>query len=56
MIKLAQILMLLLPIARDIVKATKPKSPGGKRITVDELVAILLRRADDLVDDINKAA
>jgi len=47
MIPLIRILWGLAPIARDIAKAAKKSSPGGKRITKAEWEAILLRRKDD---------
>ncbi len=52
-INVLSVLRALVPIARDIARAMKKDSDGGKKITADELAEILFRRAPDALDDLN---
>ena len=49
-----KLIWVFLPIVRDIIRATKKKSDGGKKITPAEWEAILLRRSDEVLDAVNE--
>ena len=54
MFPVSRVLVALIPIAVKIGKAMRKDSPGGKRILPEELLAILLGEADDLIDQLNQ--
>ncbi len=52
--KIGLVLLKLLPIARDLVKAAKKDSPGGKKITPGEVAEIVLKHLDAVADEVSK--
>lgn len=47
---LFKVLTILIPLATRIVKATRKDSPGGKKITKEELLEIVLGELDGVHD------
>jgi len=52
-VPILRILWAFAPIVRDVIKASRKNSDGGKRITREEWRAILGAHEDDVLDDVN---
>lgn len=53
-IPILRILWAFAPIVRDVIKASRKNSDGGKRITREEWHAILGAHEDDVLDEVNE--
>jgi len=50
------IIRALLPIIQGIIRAAKKNSPGGKKVTKEEVEALLVEHLDDIAAAVFKAA
>lgn len=54
MIPIGAVLSILIPLARKFGKALRKDSPGGKKITPEEVLEILLGEADGITEKLAK--
>ncbi len=52
--KVAKVLGALIPIAKGVAKAMRADSPGGKKITEDEWLSIVLNRTPVVLKRLNE--